>query len=231
MTLRPLLLLSVSLILGRFAAAAEGPVGKNHTFYVWGNGIPGLQVFYDNGAAVFTDYETASATDSLVPVKVTVTRRQNAPPGRERMGYSFSAVPDLSAPVSNAATKSPPFSSATLFVSDPTSTTHNVGFATEGSDLTAARMGGFLLSDGRIFVVEETGRVTPSLYCAFPRKENPKIWDIKWNVTNDVPERADGLPVTLRVVKFPYKEPERARGMGTMCQTGPAVNSRRTVNG
>jgi hypothetical protein len=49
MTFKHLLLLSIPLVLGRFATAAEGPVGKNHTFYVWGNGIPGLQLFYDNG--------------------------------------------------------------------------------------------------------------------------------------------------------------------------------------
>ncbi|KAK4450873.1 hypothetical protein QBC34DRAFT_424204 [Podospora aff. communis PSN243] len=221
MSLKSLVLLSISSVLGRCAAAAVGPVGKNYTFWVWGNGIPGLQLFYDNGAAVFTDYETASASDSLVPVKVSVTRRQNPPPGLEGMGYSFSAVPDLSAPVSNAATKSPPFSSATLFVSDPTS--HDVGFATEISALASARFGGFLLADGRIFVVEDTGSVTTALYCAFPRKDNPKIWDVRWNVTNDVPERADGVPVSLRIVKFPYKEPERAHGLGTRCRTAPAV--------
>ncbi|KAK0639774.1 hypothetical protein B0T16DRAFT_463413 [Cercophora newfieldiana] len=198
-----------------------GPLGKNFTFYVWGNGIPGFQLFYADGAAVFTDYETASASNNLVPLTLTFTRRQNPPPGREGMGYSFSARPDPSAPVSNAATQSPPFTSTTLFVSD--STAHNVGFATPASDLPAVRFGGFMIIEQRHFVVEDTGLVLPSLFCAFRSKENPNVWELKWNVSNDVPERADGVPVTLRSNKFPYKEAERAKDLGTSCRTRAAV--------
>jgi hypothetical protein len=137
------------------------------------------------------------------------------------MGYSFTAAPDPSAPVSNAATRSSPFTNTTLFVSD--STGHNVGFTTSATALASTRMGGFMIAEQRLFVVEDTGSVLPSLYCAFPSKENPKIWELKWNVANDVPERANKVPVTLRSNKFPYKEPERANNMETRCRTRAAI--------
>lgn len=41
------------------------------------------------------------------------------------------------------------------------------------------------------------GLVKSSLCCASPTKENPRIWELKWNVTNDG-DRTDGLPVTLK---------------------------------
>jgi len=31
------------------AAAAKGPLGTSFNFYAWGNGIPGLRVFYRDG--------------------------------------------------------------------------------------------------------------------------------------------------------------------------------------
>jgi hypothetical protein len=88
-----LLFLSFSSLLASVAAvsatAAAGPVGTTFLYYVWGIGISGLPVFYDNGAlsknldgpfsllleltnppgaAVLTDYDTAKIKPNLTPV-------------------------------------------------------------------------------------------------------------------------------------------------------------------
>ena len=81
-----------------------------------------------------------------------------------------------------------------------------------------------MIAEQRLFVVEDTGSVLPSLYCAFPSKENPQ--DLGAEVecdANDVPERANEVPVSLRSNKFPYKEPERANNMETRCRTRAAI--------
>jgi len=53
-----------------------------------------------------------------------------------------------------------------------------------------------------LIVIDEDSNGKPSLFCAFPSKANPDIWVLKWNVTTDVPERADGVAVTLRTSKY-----------------------------
>ncbi|KAK5656053.1 hypothetical protein OQA88_5192 [Cercophora sp. LCS_1] len=204
------------------AEAAKGPLGTSFNFYAWGNGIPGLRLFYDDGAAVFTDYETASSTPNLIPVALTFTTRQNSPV-HPKMGYSFTAQPDLAAPMTpNAAMLSPPFTSATFFVGNRPSSespdSHEVGFAPlDAASTTAVRVGGFMIVDRRFSIVEDDGLVKSSVYCAFPRKDNPRIWEVKWNVTNDG-ERADGLPVTLRTGTYP-KDTKAEFHFGTRCGT------------
>ena len=172
--------------------------------------------------------------------KVTFTRRQNPPPGLDGMGYSFSATPDpqMTPPQQQ---QPQPFTSATFFVGDrlssPSPSTnpnanHEVGFAlttttTESESETdkaptgsEQRFGGFMLSSTRFFVVEDDGYFGASLFCAFPSAENPKIWELRWNVTNDVPERAHGLPVTLRSAAYP-RDTKAEYHFGTRCLTLP----------
>ena len=136
------------------------------------------------------------------------------------MGYSFTASPDPSAPVSNPATKSPPFTTTTLYVSDRgSSPAHDVGF-TPSQSTTGLRLGGFMLSERRFFSVEDSGSVKPSLYCAFPSREREGVWELKWNVTSSGGgEGRVGVPVTLRNMPYP-KNTKAEWYFGTECQTG-----------
>ncbi|KAM7191206.1 hypothetical protein V8F20_009384 [Naviculisporaceae sp. PSN 640] len=186
-------------------------------------------------AAVFTDDTTAAnMTDVLVPVNLTVTRRQQPPLGLERMAHSFTATPDIASSPAAAALMP---TNTTMFVgqpasngSDPSSTgprpaTHEVGFVlnAEGDRSTpvsaSMRLGGFLIIERRfVYVRDEDHVIYYALFCGLPSKDNPAIWTIQWNVTNDVPERAAGLPVMLRTDK-PAKGSKPGNGWGTKCLT------------
>lgn len=188
---------------------------------------------YSGGAALLTDSETARSNQSLIPVTLTLTRRQHAQPPGLKGGYSVTAIPDLSAVNASIAASEMPIN-ATFFVGDRPSpplnlASHEVGFFPGAEDPDAIippglKLGGFFFGDRTLRVVEErdltTGVILPSLFCAFPSKEDPKIWMMQWNVTNDVPERANGLPVTLRTYKWRDGAPPTF-GFGTKCMTRP----------
>jgi hypothetical protein len=113
-------------------------------------------------------------------------------------GYTFTARPDIRAPVDNKATRSPPFDAATLFVPDRGSPSHGVGFlAADAAPAADTRTYGFLLGDGFFKVMRNDGRVLLPAYCAFPTA-TPGVWSLSWNVTSD---RQDGFPVTLRLAR------------------------------
>ncbi|KAK3385305.1 hypothetical protein B0H63DRAFT_510155 [Podospora didyma] len=225
MALKHLLTFSASLIsaiVGTTAAVvkdralASTQVGRAVDLYVWGNGIPGLQLFYANGNVYVSDLATANMTENMVPVSFTIMKRLPTYPGASTLAYSFTAAPNTTAGVSNTATRTPPFSNATLFVAPREGNAHDVGFvptadvaAQVPATVTGRRMGGFMIDEGMFMVVEDHGPIHPALWCAFPTV-TPGVWVMRWNQTNQTPETSKGVPVTLKTVKFPAgaKAPE-----------------------
>ncbi|KAK3381954.1 hypothetical protein B0H63DRAFT_524634 [Podospora didyma] len=197
-------------------------VGQKFNLYAWGNGIPGLPVFYADGAAVFADLETAKSTDNLVPISFTTLPRLTLEPNPSSppwSGYTFSASPNttLTPGFNNSATQSLPFTTAKFyvpqrgspptqntagFIPDNTHTPSSSSLATVHSD-SVYRIGGFWIGSREFRVVEDSGRVHPTLYCAFPSATTPGVWVLKWNTTNQTPETKDGVPVSLRTNPFP----------------------------
>ncbi|KAK3375890.1 hypothetical protein B0T24DRAFT_718381 [Lasiosphaeria ovina] len=175
-----------------------GQLGQEFDLYAWGNGIPGLPVFYADGAAVSTDLATANTLDNLVPVSFTIVPRTA---GAVDKGYSFSAAPNQAARVTNSAAQAPPFNKATLFVGGRSASAqqHAVGFVADGARVPEdVRTGGFKLDARSFRVVEDSGLVHMSLYCAFPSAAIPGLWDLRWNVSNQTPETSSGVPVSLK---------------------------------
>lgn len=256
-----LLLLSFSSLLALVAAVpattAAGPIGTTFLYHVWGIGISGLPVFYDNGALLMNcdgpssllleltnpprrrrrhrlrhrqDETQPHASDmsvSCVPVvehsqslttpQVTFTERQQPPPGKKGLGNSLTATPDL-AKLTSPAT----FESAMLFVSDRSSwESHAVGFTTtENAAAEGKKVGGFVEAGWRFHLIEDsTQSGYMSVFCAFPSAESPGVWDLRWNVTNDVPERADGRPVFLSSKPFTALGPVDGSTTWTKCRT------------
>jgi hypothetical protein len=153
----------------------------------------------------------------LTILQVTFTQRQQPPPGLQGLGYSFAATPDL-AKLTHPAT----FESAAMFVSDRSSwESHAVGFTTsENATAEGKKLGGFLHSQQRFYLIEDlTHTGYQSVFCAFPSAESPGVWDLRWNVTNDVPERADGRPVVLSSRNFTSGGPVEGTPTWTKCRT------------
>ncbi|KAK3347011.1 hypothetical protein B0T25DRAFT_521302 [Lasiosphaeria hispida] len=219
-------------VLGRSSAMpADEPnpnswIGKKFTFYVWGNDIPGLQLFYLNGQAVAADYATANTSSDLVPVTFTSTKFFLPRPSSSNRAYSYLATPDPLAPVSNPSTLSPPFTSAYLTIptpDEPATSLHPVSFTPSTSTLsdvpnTTTKTGGFINLERTFKVVgdrDTEGIIRYSLFCAFPSKEREGVWDLRWNVTNM--EGDGGRPVSLR--EYPYKGSSKLTGEGGRCLT------------
>lgn len=88
---------------------------------------------------------------------------------------------------------------------------HAVGFAPNAEEAAAApaafQLGGFMVAVQRFTVVEDSSRTrgscTSRCTARCRARRTPKVWELRWNVTNDVPERANGVPVTLRMAQFP----------------------------
>jgi len=153
----------------------------------------------------------------LTILQVTFTQRQQPPPGLQGLGYSFAATPDL-AKLTHPAT----FESAAMFVSDRSSwESYAVGFTTsENAIAEGKKLGGFLHAQQRFYLIEDithTGYQT--VFCAFPSAESPGVWELRWNVTNDAPERADGRPVILSSRNFTSGGPVEGTPTWTKCPT------------
>lgn len=151
---------------------------------------------------------------SLTTPQVTFTSRQQPPPGKAGLGYSLLATPDLPN-LTNPTT----FESAMFFVSDRSF--HAVGFTmTESAAAEGKKVGGFVEAGWRLHFIEDvTQSGYMSVFCAFPSAESPGVWDLRWNVTNDVPERAEGRPVFLSSKPFTALGPVDGSTTWTKCRT------------
>ncbi|KAK0709246.1 hypothetical protein B0T26DRAFT_805004 [Lasiosphaeria miniovina] len=185
-----------------------GQLGQEFDLHAWGNGIPGLPVFYAD----------ANTLDNLVPVSFTIVPRTK---GAVDKGYSFSAAPNRAARVTNSAAQAPPFNKATLFVGGRLASAqqHAVGFVADGARVPDdVRTGGFKLDARSFRVVEDSGLVHMSLYCAFPSAAIPGLWDLRWNVSNQTPETSSGVPVSLKATPYPANTPP-SHNLDTVCLT------------
>ncbi|KAK3333015.1 hypothetical protein B0T19DRAFT_398739 [Cercophora scortea] len=231
MAAKLLAILSTSLLFYGISTALptqEIPLGQKFNFYAWGNLIPGYTVFYRDGHAFLTDFATANKTDDLLPVSCksypsplspslmssTLTLAFPQPPVTiapgKTFGWEITAYPNTTGPVSNAATRNPPFTNATFYVSSPTSNNHEVGFLLDPPSVSPAdaRTDGFMVTGRRAVMVDrepETGmgHMFAPVFCAWPTAD-PKVYSLVWNVSAPVdvatPELVEGVVVGTKIV-------------------------------
>jgi len=166
-----------------------------------------LTRFAPSGTAVIADFTTANESENLVPVTcrhtVPLEPRVNvsdqvfpvtASAGALKGGFVFSASPNRTAPVENAATSEPPFASARWSVPARDSTSRNVEFV-NGPEVPRGLVAqGFQLFTHQVMLQESTGKVLESLYCAFST-DTPGVWSLSWNTTGT---NKGGVRVVLR---------------------------------
>ncbi|KAK3693023.1 hypothetical protein B0T22DRAFT_436238 [Podospora appendiculata] len=192
MAAKLLAILSTSLLFHGISTALpaqEIPLGQKFDFYAWGTLIPGYTVFYRDGHAFLTDFATANKTDDLLPPRGNIV---TIAPGKT-FGWEITAYPNTTGPVSNAATRSPPFANATFYVSSPASGSHEVGFldGRASTPESSPRTDGFMVSGRRAVLVDREpatgqGHMFAPVFCAWPTEANPKVYALVWNVSAPV---------------------------------------------